>query len=463
MQMSLDVDKEVQVRAIETARTMGVHGLLSDDEEGHAHREIIYKMISEEDHDIRASAASFIKSIYIDLDLDPEYQKVKKKDGKNAPNRVMYMLKGVVELLNVVAVCDDMQFIMEALMRECDFLDDLNMMCDVMMEEPVGVDEDDADCLDDEQKATLAKMLLGVMATLSEQAETDESGHRLAKKKNPLVEKCKKATLVLGDRMADMIKFFSSNNAVLIPLISTLEHFMLSAFNAKDASIKDIADALVDVTKKALDAELLEACALALEHFTSCSYAARPTVEALIKNLFKTIAADLKKVSEAFMKRSKLLPAHNYSLRRMTILGGSCNIFKSEQSVRASSVDMLEVVSDEDSKLDPSSSCQAILIVSHYLAWSVEDLSMDDRVNETKEQLVGCCKQLLEHSSLDPQLRLQANAALADCQQLFGRNQKNLPKDLEMTKRDVEELLTSVDDTLSGRMPVPGVSFPACI
>jgi hypothetical protein len=422
LQMSLDIDKDVQVGAIVTAQSMAKKDLLSDDD-GLEYREKIYAMITEDDPDLRSAAASFIHEVYIECDLQPEYDKLNKKSGKSVPKRDVYMLKGIVELLNVVAAqCDDMHHIIESLLQECDFLNEVGMMCDVMME------EEGEDCLDDEQKTTLGRMIWGVVATLSENAEPDESGQRLGKKKNPAVEKCRQTTLVLGEKLPNMLRYFSANPTALIALVGTLEHIMLDAFNAKDSSSKQIAEALIDITKKGVDEDLLMSCAIALEHFSGSTYAARPTVEALVKNLFKSLATDLKKVAEAFEKKAKLTTVHTYTLKRLVVLSGRCDVFKSEQSIRTDAVKMLAAIADEDSSIPPEIACQAILLVSQYLGWSVLTPASDDRVNETKEQLVGCCHALFDRSDLEPHLRAQANAALADCQQLFGRNaQEVLP------------------------------------
>jgi hypothetical protein len=420
MQMSMDIDKEVQVRAIQTAESMAIQDLLSD-QAGLNFREQIYQMITEEDEDLRSASATFIKASYIDLDLEPEYKKLSKKFGKSVPARDVYMLKGIVELLNVVAAqCDDMHYIMDSLMQECEFLHDLGLMCDVMME------EEGEDTLDDEQRATLGKILLGVVATLSERAEPDESGQRLGKKKNPNVEKCRQATLVLGEKLPNMLKYFSANPAALTALVGTIEHMNLDAFNAKDSSSKQIAEAIVDFVKKDVDQELLESCAIALEHFSSHDYAARPTVEALVKNLFKSLATDLKKVAEAFEKKSKITAAHTYTLKRLMLLAGHCDVFKSEQSIRTYVVKMLTAIAEEESAVPPDIAAQTILLVSQCLVWSVQTSSFDDRVNETKEQLVGCCNALFERSDLSPHLRAQASAALADCQHIFGRFSKEV-------------------------------------
>jgi len=178
--------------------------------------------------------------------------------------------------------------------------------------------------------------------------------------------------------------------------------------------------------KKDVDQELLESCAIALEHFSSHDYAARPTVEALVKNLFKSLATDLKKVAEAFEKKSKITAAHTYTLKRLMLLAGHCDVFKSEQSIRTYVVKMLTAIAEEESAVPPDIAAQTILLVSQCLVWSVQTSSFDDRVNETKEQLVGCCNALFERSDLSPHLRAQASAALADCQHIFGRFSKEV-------------------------------------
>ena len=188
---------------------------------------------------------------------------------------------------------------------------------------------------------------------------------------------------------------------------------------------KQIAEAIVDFLKKDVDEDLLKSCAIALEHFSSHDYAARPTVEALVKNLFKSLASDLKKVAEAFEKKSKITAAHTYTLKRLMLLAGHCNVFKSEQSIRTYVAQMLVAI-EKDITVPPEIAAQTILLVSQYLVWSVQASSSDDRVNETKEQLVGCCNTLFERSDLSPHLRAQASAALADCQQIFGRFSKEV-------------------------------------
>lgn len=414
--MSLDVDKEVQIRAIETAKAMGVQGLLND-EDGVNFRETVYKMITEEDPDIRMAAADFIRSIYIDIDLAAEYSKSKKEQGKRAPNRDVYMAKGMVELFNVVAdEIQDLHPVMEPLMQECDFLKDLGMLCDVMMQ------EDEEDCLDEEQKATLGRMILGVMATLSDLDEKDDSGHRTKKKNNPAHSNCKNATLLLGDKLPAMVRHFAADVSALTPLIGCLEHFMLEAFNAKDSSLKDLVEALVEITKKANDEELLIKCAIALEHFETEDFSAKSAVQANVKNLFKTMAADLKKVAEAFDKGSKLTTVQALALHRMVIVSGNCNVFKAEQTIRTSAVKMLMGVTNADSAVGIDSQCHALTIVLQYLTWSVLDgTDGPERMIEAKEELMSCCKAIFERGEeASNLLRVQAHACVADLHHILG-------------------------------------------
>jgi len=423
--MSYDIDKDVQIRAIETAKTMAQHDLLSD-EPGLNYREEIYKMIAEADADIRRVAANFISAIYIELDLNGEYVKTKKTAGKNAAKRDVYMTKGIVELLNVVSAgVDDLHLIMEPLLQELPFLEDLTMLCEVMLE------EDGEDRLDEEQKVTLGKMIQGVMATFSDWAEADDSGHRTKKKDTTGSSKGKKATLILGENLRKLMKFFAADVAALIPLVGSLEHFQLDAFNAKDSTLKDIAETLVDITEKANDDKLLENCAIAIEHLSSANYSAKPAVEATIKNLIKTTAADFKKVYEAIEKGSKLSSVHTLTLRRMMFLAGRFDVFKVDQSIRTHAVKMLEVVSTEKSPMSAESACHAMMIVHCYIAWRLENNQHGDgieRIFEAKEELLSCCKALFERgNNVDPLLRVQASACVADCQHLLGSNLNEVP------------------------------------
>ena len=413
--MSYDVDKDVQLRAIETAKTMGQNGLL-DNDLGHTFCEKIYKMVTEDDPDVRRAAASFVQCMYLDVDLATEYKQVAKKMGRNAPNRSIYMIKGIVELLNVVAAgFADLHPVMEPLVAEFEPLGDLDMLCTIMLE------EESEDCLDEEQKATLGKMILGVVASTSELCEADESGLRMTKNKKP-PGAVKKATLLLGEKLPKMMQHFAADSTSLTSLVGTLEHFQLDAFNAKDSTLQDIAKALVEITRTANEADLLQECAIALEHFSTANYPSKPAVEALIKNLFKTMAADFKKVADVLEKGSKPSTVQITAVRRMMVLSGHCDVFKSEHSIRTSAVKMLEPVANDDSPLAPETACHAMMIVSSYLSWRAK-AHADDSVYETKEELVTCCKALFERGiAVKPQLRAQATACMADCQQLFGRH-----------------------------------------
>jgi hypothetical protein len=134
------------------------------------------------------------------------------------------------------------------------------------------------------------------------------------------------------------------------------------------------------------------------------------------------MAADFKKVADVFEKGSKPSTVQITAVRRMMVLSGHCDVFKSEHSIRTSAVKMLEPVANEDSPLAPETACHAMMIVSSYLSWRAK-AHADDSVYETKEELVTCCKALFERGSdVKPQLRAQATACMADCQQLFGRH-----------------------------------------
>ena len=119
MQMRMDIDKEVQVRAIQTAESMAIQDLLSD-QAGLNFREQIYQMITEEDEDLRSASATFIKASYIDLDLEPEYKKLSKKFGKSVPARDVYMLKGIVELLSKFPGVNHIMAMIDCCSASCD-------------------------------------------------------------------------------------------------------------------------------------------------------------------------------------------------------------------------------------------------------------------------------------------------------------------------------------------------------
>jgi len=415
LEMSLDIHKDVQIRAIETSKTMCQQRLF-DDEAGQDKVGDIFKLITEDDADIRRAAADFIKAVYVDIELEEDYNKDKKKNGK----REIYMARGLAEMLDKnTEGLDDLHLVMDALSSaECDFLDDLDLLCDLMLE------EDGEECLDEEQKATVGRMIQGYMATVSALDEKDESGHRMKKKNSPAHARCRDATLLLGDRLPSMVKHFAADVAALKPLIGCLEHFMLEAFNAKDSTLKDIAEVLVDITKKANDYSLLETCAIALEHFETEDFSAKSAVEALIKNLFKAMAGDLKKVAEAVEKNTKLTTVQELVLLRMVLMAGRCNVFKTEQSIRTHAVKMLEFVGRADTCMKPESASYALMLVNFYLSWYVcGSMDAPEKAIEAKEELMGCCKALFERGNQVPaSLRVQAIISVADLHQVLGRN-----------------------------------------
>ena len=461
LQMILDVDKHVQITAMSTALSMAQQDMLADDA-GLKLRENVYSMITEEDADVRAAAAEFIVEIYIKSDIEVEWKKQQKreKNTSTASSRKLYLIKGMVELLHVVAhECEDLAHVMAPLLTTmstmknyADILDDVDMLCEIMLE------EEGDDCLEMDQKATLGRMILGVLATKSDLAEQpDESQLRTQSKKGHEAEKHTEATLTVGNKMPKLLSLFKADVAALTPLVGCLEHFALGAFNAKHSTIKEIAEALADITRKASDENLLAACAVALAHFADAAYASKDAVQAIIKNLVKTLAADLKKVADAFCGKSQLKPLQALALRRMMSLSDHFDVFKFDPNVTRDAVRMLGPLAEEDCSIAAESKSHAMVITSHYLAWAVLNRhDTVDKVTEAKEELVDCCRNLLASGDgLHPQLRAQAAAALADCFHILG---KNLDEDerpgskqgapVEMLKADVEDFVPYVDNAL---------------
>ena len=118
--------------------------MLADDA-GLKLRENVYSMITEEDADVRAAAAEFIVEIYIKSDIEVEWKKQQKreKNTSTASSRKLYLIKGMVELLHVVAhECEDLAHVMAPLLTTmstmknyADILDDVDMLCEIMLEE----------------------------------------------------------------------------------------------------------------------------------------------------------------------------------------------------------------------------------------------------------------------------------------------------------------------------------------
>ena len=136
----------------------------------------------------------------------------------------------MVELLHVVAhECEDLAHVMAPLLTTmstmknyADILDDVDMLCEIMLE------EEGDDCLEMDQKATLGRMILGVLATKSDLAEQpDESQLRTQSKKGHEAEKHTEATLTVGNKMPKLLSLFKADVAALTPLVGCLSTLRL--------------------------------------------------------------------------------------------------------------------------------------------------------------------------------------------------------------------------------------------
>jgi len=428
LQMRLDKDKGVSVLAIQTAVSMAQKELLDAEQ-----IEEMYAMIMESDLDIRHAAANFIQSTYVEQDLEKAFEQACKKSKKNI-NKDVFLLKGMVELLNAVAGdFEELQPMIDALLPHMEYLQDFGLLCEVLAEDDSGDDTLNSSC-----KATLANMIVGAFTMVSAQDSVSDGALRVgkAKKASNTSQACKTACLTLAQHLPILLRKFAADATTLVPLVEVMQRLVLSAFSAQDKALKEIADQLADITRKAQDITLLKCCAGALSNLVDSDYPGKKMAMGRLNSLYDFVAKELKKAAETCNKGQKLNAVNAVSIRRAGVLSGHIDIFKHEPSIKDHVLALLGKLADDSASLFPPE-CGSFLLNTAlaYLMWRMESGEPDipDLV-EARGALLEHSDEIMRSSNGHPlPLRIKAMVTVADAAQIFGRYMESRETDLEMS------------------------------
>lgn len=435
LQMRLDKDKSVSVTAVETALSMAQKELLDAEQ-----IEEMYAMITESDLDIRHAAAGFIQSTYVEQDLEKAFDQASKK-SKKAINKEVFLLKGMVELLNAVAGdFEELQPMVDALLPHMEYLQDFALLCDVLAEDDSGDDTLNTSC-----KTTLANMILGSFTMVSGHDSVDDGTQRQgkAKKATSSSAACKAACLTLAQRMPGLLRKFATDPKTLTPLIEILQRLVLTFFSSNDKTLKEIADLLVDVTRKAQEATLLKACAGALANFADTDYSSKSAVKGKLNSLYDSLAKELKKASEACTKGQKLNAVMVLSVRRVCILSGYLDVFAQEPLIKDHAMSMLGKLAEDANLFSSECGCLLLNMGLAFLIWRMESGDEPDipDIVEARGALLEHSDEIMRSSNGHPMpIRVQAMVTVADAAHLFGRYMESKDTDLEMSPSALQQL-----------------------
>jgi hypothetical protein len=361
------------------------------------------------------------------------------------------VLKGVVEMLNAVAGdFHHLHPIVDSLLPHMPFLKNIDLLCNVLMEE--GVDDEDDDVLTASQRVTLAEMLEASIALATGNTGNDDSAN-FSGKRNAASKTVKESCLAAAQSLPALLRKFGAEDEILEPIVLAISHLVLDVFSAKDKVLNQLAEIVADVTQKAQSEGLLDACGRAAANLLDSEYAARSSVEGCLAPMLSQLISDVRKACNSCEKGKKLTQINEMAVNRATIIGGHVDLFSKDGTLRDYLVSLLKIVAETDGPGLASVSAigQLLAMGVQYLGYRVGEDEVKDLTDavEVRDCVIECADEILRNRSSARTLKNMALVAIGDVAQICGRFANKTQSDLALRPNALEVFEKATREVLS--------------